>query len=191
MFKEKSFKRTITMLRIRRYIFIYFFVAISLVGSWFVVRALTELLHYPLSIVPYIMIAVGITVFFIAFVLSSNIEFKVKQANLEIEIYHKLRLNTAMLTKLLEINGISLNQDNPLVESSTDIIPVTKNKNLIKKESSFSNINTKTMVNQNINQSAPNVQNPNMPKRVPRRGRPRKYPLPDEYNDQQTKTVNQ
>lgn len=180
MFKEKSFKRTIMMLKIRRYIFIYFFVAISLVGSWFVVRALTELLHYPSSIVPWIMIAVGVTVFFIAFVLSSNIEFKVKQAKLEIEIYNKLRLNTAMLTKLLEINGITLNQDNPLVDSSTDMIPVTKSKNLMRQDSSVSNVN---------------VNNNRIVERVPRRGRPRKYPLPNEnFNNTstpQSKSVNE
>ena len=122
MYKEKSFKRTITILRIRRYLFIYFFVIIALIGSWFAVRTLIELLHYPTSIIPIIMIVVGVTVFLIAFILSSNVEFKIKQAKLEMEIYNKLRLNTAMLTKLLAINGIALNQDNPLVDS-TDIIP--------------------------------------------------------------------
>ncbi len=128
MYKEKSFKRTILFLRIRRYIFIYFFVAVSLVGSWFAVRALIELLHYPDSIVPFAMVGIGVTVFFIAFILTSNLEFKVKQANLEIEIYNKLRLNTAMLTKLLNINGISLNHDNPLVESTDLVVSVPKSK---------------------------------------------------------------
>lgn len=127
MYKEKSFKRSITVLRIRRYLFIYFFVILALIGSWFAVRALIELLHYPTSIIPIIMIVVGVTVFLIAFILSSNVEFKVKEAKLEMEIYNKLRLNTAMLTKLLEINGITLNQDNPLVDS-TDIVP-TQNVN--------------------------------------------------------------
>ena len=122
MYKEKSFKRTITLLRIRRYLFIYLFVIIGLIGSWFVVRTLIELLNYPTSIIPVAMVAVGVIIFLIAFILSSNVEFKVKQAQLEIEIYNKLRLNTAMLTKLLAINGIALNQDNPLVDS-TDIIP--------------------------------------------------------------------
>lgn len=125
MNKEKSFKRTILFLRIRRYLFIYSFVIISLIASWFAVRALIELMHYPNSIVPYAMIGIGITVFLIAFILTSNLEFKVKQANLELDIYNKLRLNTAMLTKLLDINGISLNQDNPLVDS-TDLVPISK-----------------------------------------------------------------
>ena len=112
MNKEKSFRRTILFLRIRRYLFIYSFVIISLVASWFAVRALIELMHYPNSIVPYAMVGIGITVFLLAFILTSNLEFKVKQANLELDIYNKLRLNTAMLTKLLDINGISLNQEN-------------------------------------------------------------------------------
>lgn len=123
MYKEKSFKRTIAFLRIRRYLFIFFFVILALVGAWFAVKVLTELLHYPSSIIPGIMAGVAVVVFFIGFILSSNIEFKVKQAQLEMEIYNKLRLNTAMLTKLLEINGIALNQDNPLVESN-ELIPV-------------------------------------------------------------------
>ncbi len=127
MNKEKSFRRTILFLRIRRYLFIYSFVIISLVASWFAVRALIELMHYPNSIVPYAMVGIGITVFLLAFILTSNLEFKVKQANLELDIYNKLRLNTAMLTKLLDINGISLNQDNPLVDS-TDLVPISKPK---------------------------------------------------------------
>ena len=114
MYKEKSFKRTITILRVRRYL--------GLVASWFAVRTLIELLDFPKTIIPVVMIAVGVTIFLIAFILSSNVEFKIKQAKLEMEIYNKLRLNTAMLTKLLAINGIALNQDNPLVDS-TDIIP--------------------------------------------------------------------
>ena len=69
MYKEKSFKRTITLLRIRRYIFIYLFVIIGLVGSWFAVRTLIELLDYPTSIIPGVMIAVGVIIFLIAFVL--------------------------------------------------------------------------------------------------------------------------
>ena len=125
MNKEKSFRRTILFLRIRRYLFIYSFVIISLVASWFAVRALIELMHYPNSIVPYAMVGIGITVFLLAFILTSNLEFKVKQANLELDIYNKLRLNTAMLTKLLDINGISLNQDNPLVDST---VPISKPK---------------------------------------------------------------
>lgn len=122
MYKEKSFKRTITILRVRRYLFIYLFVIVGLVASWFAVRTLIELLDFPKTIIPVVMIAVGVTIFLIAFILSSNVEFKIKQAKLEMEIYNKLRLNTAMLTKLLAINGIALNQDNPLVDS-TDIIP--------------------------------------------------------------------
>ena len=126
MYKEKSFKRTIIIFKIRRYLFIYFFVAVGLVAAWFGSRTFIELLGAPSSIVPYIMVGVGVAVFLIAFILSSNVAFKVKQAELNMEIYNKTRLNTAMLTKLLEINGISLNQDNPLVDS-TDMIPV-KNK---------------------------------------------------------------
>lgn len=123
MYKEKSFKRTIAFLRIRRYLFIFFFVILALVGSWFVVKVLTELLHYSTSIIPGVMAAVAVVVFIIGIILSSNVEFKVKQAQLEMEIYNKLRLNTAMLTKLLEINGIALNQDNPLVDPN-DLFPV-------------------------------------------------------------------
>ena len=111
MYKEKSFKRTITILRVRRYLFIYLFVIIGLVASWFAVRTLIELLDFPKTIIPVVMIAVGVTIFLIAFILSSNVEFKIKQAKLEMEIYNKLRLNTAMLTKLLAINGIDTSVD--------------------------------------------------------------------------------
>jgi len=150
MYKEKSFKRTIIIFKIRRYLFIYFFVALGLVGAWFGSRTFIELLGAPTSIVPYVMAGVGVAVFLIAFILSSNVSFKVKQAQLEMEIYNKLRLNTAMLTKLLEINGISLNQDNPLVDS-TDMVPVKTSKP-IPKELIFKCMEeiNKVIVNQSI-----------------------------------------
>lgn len=158
MYKEKSFKRTITLLRIRRYIFIYLFVIIGLVGSWFAVRTLIELLDYPTSIIPVVMIAVGVIIFLIAFVLSSNVEFKVKQAQLEIEIYNKLRLNTAMLTKLLAINGIALNQDNPLVDS-TDIIPAEKLKPMRKLNSKRGRPPKKQSQSENIQENNETINN--------------------------------
>ena len=92
MYNEKSFKITILLTRIRRYLFIFFFVILGLVGAYFISEFLTEIVRLSQSIANMIMIGTGITVFIIAFILTSNLEFKIQEAYLEMKTLKKINV---------------------------------------------------------------------------------------------------
>ena len=66
MFNEKKFKRTILFTRIRRYVFIFFFVILGLVGAYVISEFLTEIVRIKQSIANAIMIIIK-TIYFIYF----------------------------------------------------------------------------------------------------------------------------
>ena len=63
MYNEKRFKITIFFTRIRRYLFIFFFVILSLVGAYVVSEVLTEIVRLDQKIATVLMVATGVTVF--------------------------------------------------------------------------------------------------------------------------------
>ncbi len=111
MYNEKSFKITILLTRIRRYLFIFFFVAVALVGAYFVSEFLTEIARMPNSVSVMIMAGTGIFVFVVAFVLTSNLEFKIQEAYLEMKTLKKMNVISYKLDKLLEKMGISISDE--------------------------------------------------------------------------------
>ena len=102
MYNEKRFKITIFFTRIRRYLFIFFFVILSLVGAYVVSEVLTEIVRLDQKIATVLMVATGVTVFCIGFILTSNLEFKIQEACLEMKTLKKLNLVSFKLDKLLE-----------------------------------------------------------------------------------------
>ena len=90
MYNEKSFKITIIFTRIRRYLFIFFFVILGLIGAYVLSEFLTEIAKVERSITNMIMVITGISVFAIGFILTSNLEFKIQQAYLEMKTLKKL-----------------------------------------------------------------------------------------------------
>lgn len=111
MFNEKKFKMTIILTLIRRYLFIFFFVILSLVGAYFLTEFLTEIVRMPQKYATFIMIGVGVSVFVIGFILTSNLTFKIQQAQLEMKILKRLNLVSFKLDKLLERSGISISEE--------------------------------------------------------------------------------
>lgn len=111
MYNEKKFKITILLTRIRRYIFIFFFVILGLVGAYVVSEFLTEIAHVSRDIANTVMIATGVSVFVIGFILTSNLEFKIQEAYLEMKTLKKLNLVSFKLDKLLENSGISISDE--------------------------------------------------------------------------------
>ena len=57
------------------------------------------------------MIIVGVSVFVIGFILTSNLEFKIQEAYLEMKTLKKLNLVSFKLDKLLEKAGISISDE--------------------------------------------------------------------------------
>ena len=111
MYNEKRFKITIFFTRIRRYLFIFFFVILSLVGAYVVSEVLTEIVRMEQKIATILMVATGLTVFCIGFILTSNLEFKIQEAYLEMKTLKKLNLVSFKLDKLLEKSGISISDE--------------------------------------------------------------------------------
>ena len=111
MFNEKSFKITIVFTKIRRYLFIFFFVILGLVGAYFASEVLTEIVRLPVSVANTIMIATGVIIFVVAFILTSNLNFKIQQAYLEMKLLKKMDVISYKLDKLLENSGISISDE--------------------------------------------------------------------------------
>ncbi len=111
MYNEKRFKITILLTRIRRYLFIFFFVILGLIGAYVISEFLTEIVKLSQQIAYTVMIVTGISIFLIGFILTSNLEFKIQQVYLEMKILKKLNLVSFKLDKLLESSGISISDE--------------------------------------------------------------------------------
>lgn len=111
MYNEKKFKMTILLTRIRRYLFIFFFVILGLIGAYVISEFLTEIAKMPQQIANTVMIVTGVSIFLIGFILTSNLEFKIQQVYLEMKILKKLNLVSFKLDKLLESSGISISDE--------------------------------------------------------------------------------
>ena len=111
MYNEKKFKITIFFTRLRRYLFIFFFVILGLVGAYVLSEVMTEIIRIPQKIATIVMIVTGVYIFCIGFVLTSNLEFKIQQAYLEMKTLKKLNLVSFKLDKLLEKAGISISEE--------------------------------------------------------------------------------
>lgn len=111
MYNEKKFKMTILLTRIRRYLFIFFFVILGLIGAYVISEFLTEIVKLSQQIAYTVMIVSGVSIFLIGFILTSNLEFKIQQVYLEIKILKKLNLVSFKLDKLLESSGISISDE--------------------------------------------------------------------------------
>ena len=111
MYNEKRFKITILLTRIRRYLFIFFFVILGLIGAYVISEFLTEIVKLSQQIAYTVMIVTGVSIFLICFILTSNLEFKIQQVYLEMKILKKLNLVSFKLDKLLESSGISISDE--------------------------------------------------------------------------------
>ncbi len=134
MYREKTLKRTIIFMRIRRYIFIFSFVILGLVGAFVVSEFLTDIVRLEQRIGNIVMIATAVIIFIIGFILTSSLEFKIQQAYLEMKILKKLNVVSFKLSKLLENEGISLTNE---FDNNTALVPTEKVKKKNKKEKSF------------------------------------------------------
>lgn len=131
MYNEKSFKITIILTRIRRYLFIFFFVILGLVGAYVISEFLTEIANVQRHIANMVMIGTGILVFIIGFILTSNLEFKIQEAYLEMKTLKKLNVVSYKLDKLLEKAGISIADElsKEMQDLASDsLVPVKKKK---------------------------------------------------------------
>ena len=143
-YNEKKFKITILLTRIRRYLFIFFFVILGLVGAYVLSEVLTEIIRMEQKIATIVMIATGVSVFIIVFILTSNLEFKIQQAQLEMKTLKKLNLVSFKLDKLLDKAGISISEEitkelqTITTPSST---PKTKKKKFFKLKKKETNLN--------------------------------------------------
>lgn len=122
MYNEKAFKRTILFTKIRRYVFIFCFVIIALIAAYVLSEVLTEILDFPRKIANILMIVTGVGVFVLAFILTSNLNFKIQEAYLEMKTLKKINLVSYKLDKLLEQAGISISE-----ELNRDLDEVNKN----------------------------------------------------------------
>lgn len=111
MYNEKRFKITILLTRIRRYLFIFFFVILGLIGAYVISEFLTEIVKLSQQIAYTVMIVTGVSIFLIGFILTSNLEFKIQQVYLEMKILKKLNLVSFKLDKLLESSDISISDE--------------------------------------------------------------------------------
>ncbi len=124
MYNEKNFKLTIIFTKIRRYVFIFCFVILALVGAYVLSEVLTEILEMPRKIANILMIVTGICVFIMGVILTSNLNFKIQQAYLEMKTLKKLNLVSYKLDKLLEKSGISVSDElsKDLEDVHTDLL---------------------------------------------------------------------
>ena len=127
MYNEKKFKITILLTRIRRYLFIFFFVILGLIGAYVISEFLTEIVKMPQQVANAVMIVTGIAIFVIGLILTSNLEFKIQQVYLEMKILKKLNLVSFKLDKLLENSGISISDEiSKELKSINKDLPVPK-----------------------------------------------------------------
>lgn len=127
MYNEKKFKMTILLTRIRRYLFIFFFVILGLIGAYVISEFLTEIVKMPQQVANAVMIVTGIAIFVIGLILTSNLEFKIQQVYLEMKILKKLNLVSFKLDKLLENSGISISDEiSKELKSINKDLPVPK-----------------------------------------------------------------
>lgn len=127
MYNEKKFKIIIFLARLRRYLFIFFFVILGLLGAYLLSEVMTEIFRMPQKIATIVMIATGVAIFCISFVLTSNLEFKIQEAYLEMKTLKKLNLVSFKLDKLLENAGISISD-----EITKELQTITNTKELAK-----------------------------------------------------------
>ena len=127
MYNEKRFKITILLTRIRRYLFIFFFVILGLIGAYVISEFLTEIVKMPQQVANAVMIVTGIAIFVIGLILTSNLELKIQQVYLEMKILKKLNLVSFKLDKLLENSGISISDEiSKELKSINKDLPVPK-----------------------------------------------------------------
>ena len=145
MYNEKRFKITILLTRIRRYLFIFFFVILGLIGAYVVSEFLTEIAKLPQQVANTVMIVTGVSIFIIGFILTSNLEFKIQQVYLEMKILKKLNLVSFKIDKLLESSGISISD-----EISKELKSINKELPTPKKKKTFKNIKMKKDKKENV-----------------------------------------
>lgn len=138
MYNEKRFKITILLTRIRRYLFIFFFVILGLIGAYVISEFLTEIAKMPQQVANAVMIVTGFSIFVIGFILTSNLEFKIQQVYLEMKILKKLNLVSFKIDKLLECSDISISD-----EISKELKSINKEMPTPKKKKNFKNIKFK------------------------------------------------
>lgn len=140
MYNEKKLKLTILFTRIRRYLFIFFFVILGLICAYVLSEFLTEIVKLSRQIANTVMIVTGVSIFVIGFILTSNLEFKIQQVYLEMKILKKLNLVSFKVDKLLEQSGISISdeitKELKKVNTALSTKPTTKKTSLSKKKSS-------------------------------------------------------
>ena len=140
MYNEKKLKITILFTRIRRYLFIFFFVILGLICAYVLSEFLTEIVKLSRHIANTVMIVTGVSIFVIGFILTSNLEFKIQQVYLEMKILKKLNLVSFKVDKLLEQSGISISdeitKELKKVNTALSTKPTTKKTSLSKKKSS-------------------------------------------------------
>ena len=136
MYDEKRFKRTIVITRIRRYLFIFLFVILGLVGAYVISEFLTEIARVSQQIATAVMIVTGVTIFLIGLVLTSNLNFKIEQAYLEMKLMKKLNLVSFKLDKLLENQGISITDEisKEMQIANNELMNRKRNRKLFKKK---------------------------------------------------------
>lgn len=140
MYNEKRFKITILLTRIRRYLFIFFFVILGLIGAYVVSEFLTEIAKLPQQVANTVIIVTGVSIFIIGFILTSNLEFKIQQVYLEMKILKKLNLVSFKLDKLLENSDISISD-----EISKELKNINKELPTPKEKKTFKNIKFKKL----------------------------------------------
>lgn len=93
-------------------------------GAYVLSEVLTEILEMPRRIANILMIVTGICVFIMGFILTSNLNFKIQQAYLEMKTLKKLNLVSYKLDKLLEKSGISVSDElsKDLEDVHTDLL---------------------------------------------------------------------
>ena len=135
MYDEKKFKRTIILTKIRRYIFIFLFVILGLVGAYLISEFLTEIARVSQNIATFVMVATGVTIFLIGIIFTSNLNFKIEQAYLEMKLMKKLNLVSFKLDKLLEKQGISISDEisKEMQIANDELMQRKKNKTLFKR----------------------------------------------------------
>ncbi len=135
MYDEKKFKRTIVLTKVRRYLFIFLFVILGLVGAYVLSEFLTEIARVSQNIATAVMVITGITIFLIGIILTSNLSFKIEQAYLEIKLMKKLNLVSFKLDKLLEKHGISISDEisKEMQIANDELMQKKKNRKLFKK----------------------------------------------------------
>ena len=136
MYDEKRFKRTIVITRIRRYLFIFLFVILGLVGAYVISEFLTEIARVSQQIATAVMIVTGVTIFLIGLVLTSNLNFKIEQAYLEMKLMKKLNLVSFKLDKFLENQGISITDEisKEMQIANNELMNRKRNRKLFKKK---------------------------------------------------------